>query len=105
MRGRALAALFVFGCGFASGAAADPCGMVPPIYTGPGIAITRVGPQRTYVFYENGLETYVIRPGFSGKVDEFGMLIPFPSPPALRKVPDEIFTQITAAIDPPEVVV
>lgn len=84
---------------------ADPCGMVPPIYTGPGQPITRVGPQRTYVFYQDGLETYVIRPGFQGKVEEFGMLIPFPSPPALRKVPDEIFPHLAAAVDPPEVVV
>ena len=86
-------------------ALADPCGMVPPVYLGQGPAITRTGAQRTYVFYEDGMETYVIRPGFTGKVDEFGMLIPFPSPPALRKVPDEIFTQIAAAIDPPEVAV
>ena len=33
------------------------------------------------------------------------MLIPFPNPPALRKVPDNIFEQIANAIDPPEVVV
>ena len=52
-----------------------------------------MGPQRTYVFYKDGMETYVIRPGFSGSVDNFGMLIPFPSPPALRKVPDEIFAR------------
>jgi hypothetical protein len=91
---------------FASTSAlADPCGMVPPIYTGPGIPITRVGPQRTYVFYKEGVETYVIRPGFSGKVGDFGMLIPFPTPPALRKVPDEIFSHIAAAVDPPEIVV
>ena len=25
----------------------------------------------TYVFYKNGVETFVIRPGFTGKVDEF----------------------------------
>jgi hypothetical protein len=86
-------------------ASADPCGMVPPIYTGQGVPITRVGPQRTYVFYKDGMETYVIRPGFQGKVEEFGMLIPFPSPPALRKVPDEIFAQLAAAVDPPEVVI
>jgi hypothetical protein len=79
--------------------------MVPPIYSGPGIPITRVGPQRTYVFFKDGVETYVIRPGFSGDVDDFGMLIPFPTPPALRKVPDEEFAQIAAAVDPPEVVV
>src|SRR5207244_2514867 len=79
--------------------------MVPPIYAGQGEPIIRVGPQRTYVFYKNGMETYVIRPGFQGKVDEFGMLIPFPSPPGLRKVPDELFTQIGAAIDPPEVII
>ena len=84
---------------------ADPCGMVPPIYTGPGQPITRVGDQMTYVFYKDGVETFVIRPGFEGKVDEFGMLIPFPSVPALRKVPDHIFPHLQAAIDPPEVVV
>ncbi len=89
----------------AAPALADPCGMVPPIYTGGGGApIVRTGAQRTYAFYKDGLETYVIRPGFSGKVEEFGMLIPFPSPPALRKVPDELFAHIAAAIDPPEVV-
>ncbi len=89
----------------ASAALADPCGMVPPIYTGGGgPPIIRTGAQRTYAFYKDGMETYVIRPGFTGKVEEFGMLIPFPTPPALRKVPDEIFAQIAAAIDPPEVV-
>ena len=90
---------------FGADALADPCGMVPPIYTGPGVPITRVGPQRTYVFYKDGIETYVIRPGFQGKVDEFGMLIPFPSPPALRKVSDAIFPHLAAAIEPPEVVI
>ena len=81
---------------------ADPCGMVPPVFVGNEIPITRVGDQATYVFYKNGIETVVIRPGFEGKVDEFGMLIPFPS---LRKVSDNIFPHITKAIDPPEVVV
>jgi hypothetical protein len=84
---------------------ADPCGMVPPIYTGEGPAITRIGLQKTYVFHKNGVETFVIRPGFSGKVDQFGMLIPFPSVPAIRKVSDDVFEHIANAIDPPEVVV
>ena len=84
---------------------ADPCGMVPPIYQGPGTPITRIGHQQTYVFYKDGVETFVIRPGFQGKVDEFGMLIPFPTPPAIRKVPDNVFSQIAAAVDPPEVVI
>jgi hypothetical protein len=86
-------------------ALADPCGMVPPIYTGPGQPITRIGDQITYVFYKDGVETFIIRPGFTGKVDEFGMLIPFPAVPAIRKVPDHVFAHIQAAIDPPEVVV
>ena len=30
------------------------------------------------VLQGRGVETFVIRPGFEGKVDEFGMLIPFP---------------------------
>ncbi|RIK80743.1 MAG: hypothetical protein DCC68_10330 [Planctomycetota bacterium] len=85
--------------------AADPCGMVPPIYLAGGSPITRVGLQKTYVFYKNGVETFIIRPGFSGKVDEFGMLIPFPTPPAIRKVPDDVFAHVAAAIDPPEVIV
>ena len=83
----------------------DPCGMVPPIYTGPGAPIARIGLQQTYVFHKNGVETFVIRPGFTGKVDNFGMLIPFPNPPAVRKVADNVFEQIAAAVDPPEVVV
>jgi hypothetical protein len=86
-------------------AAADPCGMVPPIYRGQDVPLTRVGLQQTYVFYKDGVETFVIRPGFTGKVDEFGMLIPFPTPPAIRKVPDHVFGHIAAAVDPPEVLV
>ena len=88
-----------------SSAQADPCGMVPPIYVGDQIPIARIGLQQTYVFYKDGLETVVIRPGFKGNVDEFGMLIPFPSVPSLRKVSDNIFPHLDAAIDPPEVVV
>ena len=84
---------------------ADPCGMVPPIYTGPGAPIARIGHQQTYVFYKNGIESFVIRPGFEGKVEEFGMLIPFPTPPAIRKVSDNIFDHLANAVDPPEVVV
>src|SRR6185503_12076178 len=67
--------------------------------------IVRVGDEQTYVFYKDGIETFVIRPGFSGKVEDFGMLISFPTPPALRKVSEDIFPQIAKAIDPPEVVV
>ena len=84
---------------------ADPCGMVPPIYTGPGVPIVRTGLQQTFVFYKDGVETFAIKPGFEGRVEDFGMLIPFPSPPSLRKISDSTFEQIDNAIDPPEVVV
>lgn len=84
---------------------ADPCGMVSPFIAGGGPVITRVGAQITYVFYKQGIESFVIRPGFSGKVEQFGMLIPFPTPPAVRKVEDDIFAHVAAAIDPPELVV
>ncbi|MCA9270840.1 MAG: DUF2330 domain-containing protein [Planctomycetales bacterium] len=86
---------------------ADPCGMVPPISVGDAdnLAIKRIGAQQTYVFYKSGLEVFIIRPGYEGKIDEFGMLIPFPTPPAIRKAPDAVFTQLANAIDPPEVVV
>ena len=86
-------------------AEADPCGMVPPLWEGEGPAITRVGVQQTYVFYKEGVESIVIRPGFSGKVDQFGMLIPFPTVPAIRKVDDQIFPQLAMAVNPPPVVV
>ncbi len=92
----------------AAPALADPCGMVPPIglYTGgPDVPLARTGVQRTYVMHTRGMETMVLRPGFTGSVDEFGMLIPFPTPPAIRKIDDATFNHIEAAIDPPEVVV
>ncbi len=85
---------------------ADPCGMVPPIQvrTDPSLLV-RTGLQRTYVFYneKTGIENFIVRPAFVGKIGDFGMLIPFPSVPAIRKVPDNIFTQIAQAIDPPVV--
>jgi len=105
---RSLAAMALTVAAFAISkpAGADPCGMVPPIYpSGQPIPLARVGLQQTYVFYKDGVETFVIRPGFTGKVDEFGMLIPFPTPPAIRKVSDHIFGHLAAAVDPPEVVV
>jgi hypothetical protein len=79
--------------------------MVPPIYVTNNTSLVRVGDQNTYVFYKEGIETFVIRPGFAGKVEDFGMLISFPTPPALRKVSEDIFPQIAKAIDPPEVVI
>eukprot|EP00913_Durusdinium_trenchii_P008936 g8402.t1 len=79
--------------------------MVPPIYLGNQVPIVRVGDQNTYVFFKDGVETFVIRPGYQGKVDEFGMLIPMPSVPALRKVSDNVFSHVRAAVDPPEVVI
>ena len=85
---------------------ADPCGMVPPIFVSTGVSpIQRIGLQKTYVFFKDGIETFVIRPAYRGSVDNFGMLIPFPTPPAIRKVPDNIFAHVGAAVDPPEVVV
>ncbi len=87
---------------------ADPCGMVPPVtipQDGGDVPLVRIGAQKTYVFYRRGIETIVLRPGYEGNVEDFGMLIPFPTPPAIRKVPDEIFEHIAAAIDPPEVVI
>src|SRR5438105_9320791 len=86
-------------------ALADPCGMVPPIYVNDNTSLVRVGDEQTYVFFKDGLETFVIRPGFSGKVEDFGMLISFPTPPALRKVSEDIFPQIANAVDPPEIVI
>ena len=100
-----LTTLVVIACGLSNRAVADPCGMVPPIYTGPGVPIVRTGLQQTYVFYKDGVETFVIKPGFQGRVEDFGMLIPFPTPPELRKVSDNIFEQVDNAIDPPEVLI
>lgn len=86
-------------------ALADPCGMVPPVWTGVGAepTIERQGLQQTYVFYRDGVQTIAIRPGFTGTVDEFGMLVPLPSAPALRKIDDKTFTHLEAAVDPPRV--
>ena len=97
----ALAALLA-----AAPAAADPCGMVPPIRIDDiaGVpAIQRQGAQRTYMMFHQGVETIALRPGFTGKVDDFGMLIPFPTPPALRKIEDDTFAHLEALVDPPEV--
>ena len=82
---------------------ADPCGMVPPISIGSDTAIARQGAQRTYVYYKDGIETIALRPGFVGSVEDFGMLIPFPTPPALRKIEDDTFEHIEAVIAPPKV--
>ncbi len=105
--GQLWATFVLIGCVFVlpDSARADPCGMVPPIYTRGGVSIVRKGLQKTYVFHRGGIETFVIRPGYEGKVEDFGMLIPFPTPPSIRKVPDQIFTHLANAVDPPEVVV
>ncbi|MHC5021376.1 MAG: hypothetical protein ACYTGX_14970, partial [Planctomycetota bacterium] len=106
MRSTALARLLPLTAALAALAApalADPCGLVPPKgLTGPvADSLTRKGVQYTYVFFQNGVQDVVLRPAFEGKVSEFGMLIPFQSPPAIRKVSDEIFGQLEAAVKPP----
>ena len=47
-------------------AAADPCGLVPPIRVNedPDRYLTRVGDQITYVFFKDGIEDIVLRPSF-----------------------------------------
>ena len=40
--------------------------MVPPISLDDNSEIVRVGEQKTYVFYKDGVETVVIHPGFEG---------------------------------------
>ncbi len=100
MKNALLTGLFLL----SSSAVADPCGMVPPIHiTNTPDVIQRIGAQRTYVSFRDGMETIALRPGFEGKIDEFGMLIPFPSPPAIRKLDDSTFAHIEAAVDPPTV--
>jgi hypothetical protein len=86
---------------------ADPCGMVPPITArgAPAATIQRQGLQQTYVFYRDGVQTIAIRPGFTGTVEEFGMLVPLPAVPSLRKIDDRTFEHLANAIDPPEVTV
>lgn len=91
-------------------ALADPCGMVippppPQVLAEGGTTLRRDGAQRTYIAFEDGIETMVLRPGFVGEVDEFGMLIPFPSPPTLRKVDENVFSHVEAAVDPPPLIV
>lgn len=103
----ALLAITLVTSSSAQTAYADPCGMVPPpppLQIASSRTIERIGVQKTYVAFDRGIETMVLRPGFRGKVEEFGMLIPFPSPPSIRKVDDNIFTHLAAAIDPPEVI-
>jgi hypothetical protein len=83
---------------------ADPCGMVPPLRVDDAIhAIQRTGAQRTYVMFQDGIETMALRPGFEGDVADFGMLIPFPSPPAIRKIADDTFAHLEGVIEPPKV--
>ena len=94
---------------------ADPCGMVwrpppwipksPELVRNGGTILKREGAQRTWIAHADGVETMVLRPGFTGQVDEFGMLIPFPSPPTIRKVDENVFAHVEAAIDPPAMTV
>ncbi len=103
----ALIAVLAIGLSTTSAAYADPCGMVPPppdLQIAQSVTIERIGVQKTFVAHDKGMETMVLRPGFQGNVEEFGMLIPFPSPPTIRKVDDNIFSHLAAAIDPPEVI-
>ncbi len=91
-------------------ALADPCGMVippppPHLENEGGSVLKRDGAQRTWITFDDGIETMVLRPGFVGSVDEFGMLIPFPSAPAIRKVDENVFSHVEAAVDPPAMVV
>ena len=85
-------------------ASADPCGMVPPIAVASNEQmIARRGIQRTYVMHKDGIETMALHPAFSGKVQDFGMLIPFPSPPELYKIDDETFAQLERSLTPPTI--
>lgn len=96
----------LIGVGLANAVQADPCGLVWPVTIETGATkIQRTGLQKTYVFHHAGIESFIIHPGFRGNVKNFGMLIPFPSVPAIRKVPGDVFAQIEKSVDPPEVIV
>ena len=51
------------------GVMADPCGMVPAVYLEGEADLQRIGLQKTFVFYKDDIETFVIRPGFQGSVE------------------------------------
>ena len=79
---------------FLSSALADPCGLVFRPIEDLELTLERTGVQRTWVAWKDGVQTMVLRPGFSGDVADFGMLVPFPSPPELRKVDQQFFQGI-----------
>ncbi len=85
----------------------DPCGMVPPVILTAGTPeLMRSGNQLTYVFFKDGIEDIALRPGSKDKFTNFGMLIPFPAVPEIRKVPDNIFPHIeNGPLYPPQVVI
>jgi len=92
---------------FSGNLKADPCGMVPPMIVANDNSqyLTRVGDQVTFAFFKDGIEDVVLRPAFKGSVEEFGMLIPFPSVPAIRKASDDILQQVAMAVEPPSVTI
>lgn len=84
----------------------NSCGMVPSVILTAGTPeLMRSGNQLTYGFFKDGIEDIALRPGPKGKFANFGMLIPFPAGPEIRKVPDNIFPHIERAIYPPQVVI
>ncbi len=46
------------------------------------------------VVYDGRTETFIMEPSYKGNAAEFGIVVPFPSRPTLKNVPNELFSQL-----------
>ena len=76
-----------------------------PVLVAPASAATvpaRSGIQRTYVFHRAGVQSVVIQPVLAAPGGAFGLLLAVPEAPAVLQAPADLFPQLAAAAEPPE---
>ena len=52
------------------------------------------GDQRLFLFHRNGVQHLILENGFKGQARDFGLLLPLPSPPEVKKVDRQFFRQL-----------
>lgn len=101
MRRRPPLALLVL---VAASVAAEPCFMASPVTEPrPGVVdpvLVRRGVQRTYVFHLGRVEDIVVQPSLAGGAEHFGMILPFPEAPVIRKVEGTFFDDLDRLLAP-----
>lgn len=60
------------------------------------------GDQRVFIYHRRGMQHLVLQNSFEGQASDFGMILPLPAPPEIKKVDRKFFAQLIQLTNLPQ---